>query len=133
MPEIRKMERCRRVFAISCFELDECPCELLREGDPVEIHATPLRLLVYLVENRDRTVSKRELLDRVWPDAFLSENALTSALCEIRHVLGDDGSRQHMIRTERGRGYRFVAAVTERVRERLPARPQLSPCFRSST
>jgi DNA-binding winged helix-turn-helix (wHTH) protein len=91
--------------------VDGCPCELLRDGDPVEIHATPLRLLAYLVENRDRTVSKHELLDGVWPDAYVSENALTSALCEIRHALGDDGVRQRMIRTERGRGYRFVASV----------------------
>jgi DNA-binding winged helix-turn-helix (wHTH) protein len=105
------MDECQRVFAFSPFEMDGCPCELLRDGDPVEIHATPLRLLAYLVENRDRTVSKHELLDGVWPDAYVSENALTSALCEIRHALGDDGVRQRMIRTERGRGYRFVASV----------------------
>jgi TolB-like protein len=108
------MDKCHRVFAFNPFELDECPCELLREGNPVDIHATPLRLLAYLVENRDRTIPKHELLDRVWPDSYVGENALTSALCEIRHALDDDGARQRMIRTERGRGYRFVASVTER-------------------
>jgi TolB-like protein len=108
------MDKCHRVFAFNPFELDECPCELLREGKPVDIHATPLRLLAYLVENRDRTIPKHELLDRVWPDSYVGENALTSALCEIRHALDDDGARQRMIRTERGRGYRFVASVTER-------------------
>jgi TolB-like protein len=117
-PETETMETCQRVFTFNSFELDECPCELLEEGQPVAIHATPLRLLVYLVENRGRAIPKHELLDRVWPDSYVSENALTSALYEIRHALGDDGARQRVIRTERGRGYRFIAAVTERVRNR---------------
>jgi TolB-like protein len=54
----------------------------------------------------------------------VSENALSSALCEIRHALGDDGTRQRIIRTERGRGYRFVATVTERDRWRPETAPR---------
>jgi DNA-binding winged helix-turn-helix (wHTH) protein len=103
-----------RLFAFGPFELNVACCELLREGVPVAIHATPLRLLVYLVERRERNVSKQELLDRVWPDSYVSENALTSAICAIRRALSADGAPRSWIRTERGRGYRFVADVEER-------------------
>lgn len=107
------MSSTRRILKFDAFVLDPERRELTRGETAVDIHATPLRLLLYLVEQRGRTVSKRELLDRVWPDTCVGENALTSALSDIRQALGDDGTRQHTIRTERGRGYRFVAAVEE--------------------
>ncbi len=107
------MENALHVYEFGPFELDERGCELSRAGFPVVIHATPLRLLIYLIEHRDHTVSKTELLDCVWPDSFVGENALTTAICELRRALDDDGASQHRIRTERGRGYRFIAAVEE--------------------
>ena len=101
------------VFAFGNFEADEALRELRREGCPVELHATPLRLLLYLLRNRDRVISKDELLDRVWPDAAVSEGALSTALKEIRSALGDAGSQQRVIQTLRGRGYHLIAPVEE--------------------
>jgi TolB-like protein len=72
-----------------------------------------LRLLIYLLEHRNHTISKEKLLDCVWPDSYVGENALTSAICELRRALDDDGAAQDLIRTERGRGYRFIANVEE--------------------
>jgi TolB-like protein/DNA-binding winged helix-turn-helix (wHTH) protein/Tfp pilus assembly protein PilF len=101
------------VFVFGDFEADEALRELRREGRPVEIHATPLRLLFYLLRNRDRVIPKDELLDRVWSDTAVSEGSLFNALNQIRSALGDDGSQQRVIQTLRGQGYRLIAPVEE--------------------
>ena len=95
------------------FELDTARNELRRAGEPVELLPTPLRLLHYLISHRDRAVPKIELLDALWPDAVVSESALTSALKHLRKALGDDGTRQELVRTQRRLGIRFVADVEE--------------------
>jgi len=107
------MEERPVVFAFGGFEADEALRELRRAGRPVELHATPLRLLLYLLRNRDRVIPKDELLDRVWSEAAVSEGALSTALNQIRSALGDDGSQQRVIQTLRGRGYRLIAPVEE--------------------
>ena len=107
------MEERPVVFGFGDFEADEALRELRRQGRPVELHATPLRLLLYLLRNRDRVIPKDELLDRVWSDASVSEGALSTALNQIRSALGDDGSQQRVIQTLRGRGYRLIAPVEE--------------------
>ena len=56
-------------------------------------------------------VRKEELLDEVWGDRFVSESALTTRIKSVRQAVGDDGSRQAIIRTVHGKGYEFVAAV----------------------
>ena len=61
-------------------------------------------------------VSKEELLDTVWGDRFVSESALTSRIKAARRAVGDDGTRQAVIATAHGRGYRLVVTVRERGR-----------------
>ena len=102
------------------FELDAEHKMVYRGCDPVEIHATPMRLLIYLAQNRNRIVPRSELLAHVWSDSVVSETAVSSALNELRHALDDDGSSQKVIRTERGRGYQFVGGGPTR-----PGQPQL--------
>jgi TolB-like protein/DNA-binding winged helix-turn-helix (wHTH) protein len=109
------MEETCHLLEFRPFDLELTRCELSRSGLRVAIHATPLRLLIYLIENRERSVSKQELLDRVWPDSYVSEYALTSAISALRQALDDDGTEQRRIRTERGRGYRFISDVEEHV------------------
>jgi protein kinase/serine/threonine-protein kinase len=101
-------------LAFGDFELDLARHDLRLNGAPLALHATPLRLLVYLVRHRERAVSKQELLDEVWSDAIVSDTALSSALKELRRALGDDGASQRMISTLRGRGYRWIAPVEVR-------------------
>src|SRR5262245_37994254 len=67
------------------------------------------------MRHRDRFVAKEELLDALWPGVSVSETALTTAVKAIRRALGDDGERERFIETKRGRGYRWVAAVRERL------------------
>ena len=83
------------------------------DGEPQHLEPQAFDLLAYLVTNRDRVISKAELLDEVWGDQFVSESALTTRIKEVRRAVGDDGSRQTVVRNYRGRGYRFVAAGLE--------------------
>lgn len=68
-------------------------------------------MLRYLIENRDRVISKAELFDNVWGDRFVGESALTSRIKSIRSAFGDDGKKQAVIRTVHGMGYQFVAPL----------------------
>jgi TolB-like protein len=92
-------------------ELDFARRELREAGKPVVLQPTPLRVLLYLAAHRDRTVPRRELLDAIWPDVVVGDEALTTALSEARRAVGDDGDAQRVIRTLKGAGYRFVAEV----------------------
>ena len=71
-----------------------------------------LRLLLCLIENRNRLVRKQELLDKVWPDATVTENALTRAIGLLRKSLNDDTHVPKFIETVPTAGYRFIASVT---------------------
>ena len=76
------------------YELDYERLELRRSGEPVELQSTPLRVLLYLAENRDRAVPKIELMDTIWPDAIVTDTSLANALNQARQALGDDGTAQ---------------------------------------
>jgi TolB-like protein/Tfp pilus assembly protein PilF len=113
-------------LAFGAFELDLTHPDLRKDGVRVPLHATPLRLLIYLVRHRERGVSKQELFDEVWPDAVVSDAALSSALKEVRRALGDDGTAQRFVATERGRGYRWLAPVEVRTPEARAAAARLA-------
>ncbi len=85
---------------------------LLRRGDE-SVHLTPkaMRLLEVLVENRPRAMSKKELLDLVWPDVVVEEGNLKSVVAEIRRALGDEGKDPTFVRTVYGHGYAFAGDV----------------------
>jgi pimeloyl-ACP methyl ester carboxylesterase/DNA-binding winged helix-turn-helix (wHTH) protein len=81
------------------------------------VHVEPqvFDVLSHLVEHRNRVVTKVELLDAVWGDQFVSESALTSRIKSARRAVGDTGRDQHIIKTIHGRGYQFIAGVTEKI------------------
>ena len=66
-----------QILRFADFELDAGRKELRRAGDDAQLHPTPLRLLQHLVANRDRFVSKAELMDVGWPDRAVSESSLS--------------------------------------------------------
>jgi len=91
--------------------LDTEALELSRNGERVPMPARILGLLVHLVENRHRVVSREELADHGWPGRYIADQTLTSRLSELRAKLGDkDGNR--LIRTVYGEGVRFVGDAT---------------------
>lgn len=103
----------RRVYRFGDFAVDPRAWQLFRSGQEVHAEPTVLRLLVYLIENRERLVAKDELLDTVWGDTLVSESALTKAVARLRKALGDDSARPEYIETVHSLGYRFVAEVQE--------------------
>lgn len=101
------------IFAFGAYELDTRVYELRSGGTVCPIEPQVFDVLVYLATHRDRVVSKDELLEKLWPDRFVSEATLTSRLKAARRAVGDDGKSQSVIRTLHGRGYRFVADLRE--------------------
>ncbi|MBW2288033.1 MAG: transcriptional regulator [Deltaproteobacteria bacterium] len=81
------------------------------DGVDVEIAAKPLAVLQHLVRHRERVVSRRELLEAIWPGVSVSDSALTSVLRDLRRALGESGDEIRFVATYRGRGLRFRAPV----------------------
>jgi len=103
------------VITFDDLELDAALFELRRGGTRVPMEPQAFDVLTYLIANRDRVVSKEELMDAVWGDRFVSESAVTSRIKQARRAVGDDGQAQRVIRTVHGRGYRFIAELGERL------------------
>ncbi|MEM1433541.1 MAG: winged helix-turn-helix domain-containing protein [Pseudomonadota bacterium] len=93
------------------FELNTETLELCQGGVGVPIEPQVFALLELLVSNADRAISKAEIHDRVWGGRVVSEAALDSRIRSARQAIGDSGKAQRLIRTVRGFGFRFVAAV----------------------
>jgi DNA-binding winged helix-turn-helix (wHTH) protein len=85
--------------------------DLYRAGVLVPLRPKECDVLAYLLAHRDRVVSKDELLEQVWPGQFVGDATLHVRLLAIRKTIGDDGTTARLLRTVRGRGYRFVAPV----------------------
>lgn len=98
-------------YHVNDFVLDEHKFELRRAGTLVAIEPQVLSILLLLIENRDRLVTKDELIEKVWHGRIVSDSALTSRVKSARQALLDDGAKQAMIRTIHGRGFRFVGPV----------------------
>ncbi len=107
------------------FELDEARHELRRGGAMIATEPKVFVVLLYLLQNRERVISKGELLEQCWPGTFVSEWALTRCLTKLRRAVRSDRSAPAVIKTVHGRGYRFVAPV--RLSSPEPALPSLSP------
>jgi len=95
-------------------ELDLRQHELRRAGAVVHVEPQVFDLLVLLIKNRDRIVSRDEIIDVIWNGRIVSEAALSSRINAARKAVGDNGNEQAVIRTFHKRGFRFVADAKER-------------------
>jgi len=95
------------IFRFNGFELDSECFQLRHRGVPVHVEPKVMEFLIFLLENRQRLVTKQELLDSLWEQEFVGEAVLTRCVYLARKAL-DDASRQHrFVRTVHGRGYQF--------------------------
>ena len=85
--------------------------ELLRRGALQEISPKAFQLLELLLSVRPRAVTKREIHDRLWPDAFVSDSSLPRLAAEVRAAIGDDAKNPRLLRTVHRFGYAFFGAV----------------------
>ncbi len=102
------------VFLFEDFELHLPRRELLKGGQLVSVEPQVFDIIVYLIEHRQRVVSKQELFERVWQDRFVTDSTLSSRVKMARRAIGDTGRAQRLIRTVHGRGFRFLGEVEER-------------------
>ena len=94
-------------FDFSGYSLDVGRRELRRGPDRIDIEPQVFDLLVYLIENRDRVVTKDDLFGSVWGGRIVSESTLTSRITAARRAIGDAGERQDLIRTIPQKGTSF--------------------------
>ncbi|WP_291868519.1 winged helix-turn-helix domain-containing protein [Bradyrhizobium sp.] len=99
------------IFRINECSIDTNAYEVRRNGKVVPVEPQVFDLLMLLLENRDRLVTKDEINHRIWRGRAVSDAALNSRIKSARQTIGDSGASQQIIRTIRGRGFRFVGEV----------------------
>src|SRR6188768_4466368 len=100
-------------FVFAGCVLDGDKREFTRHSEPIAMEPQVFDLLLYLLQSRDRVVSKDDLIASVWNGRIVSESTLTSRMNAARHALGDNGEQQRLIRTIPRKGFRFVGEVRE--------------------
>src|SRR5215472_5888640 len=108
------------VLRFADVELDTRALQLRRNGRLVDLEPKALRVLLFLIEHRDRVVTKGELIAEVWDGAAVTDNSLTRAIALIRKQLGDTARSPHLIETATTAGYRFIAPLAG---DETPAQP----------
>jgi pimeloyl-ACP methyl ester carboxylesterase/DNA-binding winged helix-turn-helix (wHTH) protein len=101
--------------------LDADRRELRRGAEMIAVEPQVFDLLLYLVRNRDRVVSKDDLIADVWGGRIVSDSTLTSRINAARKAVSDSGEEQRLIRTIMRKGLRFVGSVDERVDSKATA------------
>ncbi|HEX6240897.1 MAG TPA: winged helix-turn-helix domain-containing protein, partial [Polyangiales bacterium] len=99
------------IFAFDTFELDSERQELWRDRKLVKIEAVVIRLLIALVRNAGKLVTKDELVDEVWEGRAVADNVITVSMARLRKTLEDKRGEREFVATVYGRGYRFVRPV----------------------
>ncbi len=112
------------IYKFRGYSLDVERRELRRDSLALEVQPKVLDLILYLIEARDRVVSRNELLDALWGDAAVIEGVLSTAVHAARGVLEDSASKPRFIKTVARRGYRFVAEVEAGAEARPGPLPQ---------
>src|SRR6267143_884128 len=100
-----------RTQSFDGFTLDLTRGCLLRGSQEIKLPPKPYDALKYLVENPGRLISKRELIQTIWPDTAVTDDSLVQCLMEVRRALGDEA--QQIIKTVPRRGYIFDKEVNE--------------------
>src|SRR6202167_749916 len=94
------------------FVLDPARRTLSRADSPVSLTPKAFDVLLFLVQNPNRLVTKEELLQAVWGDTVVEEGNLTQYISHLRKALGDDSEDTRLIVTIARKGYQFTARVT---------------------
>jgi len=113
------------IYRFGKLELDEELCEVRSRDGTIRLQRKAFDVLLYLVERRNRVVTKDELLSALWPGCHVSEGALTQVIKTIRHALVDNLVRADAIVTVRGRGFRFRERVTLVAPDYAPRSPEV--------
>src|SRR5215475_12763124 len=103
-----------RTVRFGVFELDLKAGELRRNGSKIRLQEQPFQILVSLLEQPGKVVTRDELRNKLWPvDTFVDfDHSLNAAIRRLRDALGDSADTPRFVETVARRGYRFIAPVT---------------------
>src|SRR5215472_3365186 len=107
----RMSNKRKQFYDFGGFRIDPDRRLLLRDNHAVPVQSKAFEVLLALVQNNDRIVSKDDLLKMVWPDTFVEESNLAQHIFVLRKTLGDSAGGSRYIVTVPGRGYRFAEKV----------------------
>ena len=114
------------LYEFDAFRVDPVRRRLVRDGDVVPLTPKAFSILLVLSREPGRVVEKEELIRRVWGDAYVTEANLTQNVSSLRKALGERANDHRFVVTVPGRGYSFVAEVSEVLRESSGEVPRLN-------
>jgi DNA-binding winged helix-turn-helix (wHTH) protein len=100
-------------FSFGSYSLDAARRELHDSREAVSVEPQVFDLLEFLIRNRDRVVSRDDLIESVWNGRIVSESTLATRINAARRAIGDDGAAQKLIKTIARKGFRFVGDVRD--------------------
>ena len=103
----------RMRYLFEDYALDTDRRELCRRSDVVRLEPQAFDLLEYLIRNRERVVSRDDLIAAIWGGRIVSDSAMTTRINAARYAIGDTGKAQRLIKTVPRKGIRFVGTVRE--------------------
>jgi DNA-binding winged helix-turn-helix (wHTH) protein len=98
-------------YVFDDYSLDTQRYELRSAGALIHLEPQVFNVLAYLLAHRHRVVSRDELFERLWPNQFVTDDALGRCIRAARRALGDRSEAPRYLAAIRGRGYRFMAPV----------------------
>lgn len=113
-------------YQVAKFEIDTEQFQITCANNELGVEPKVFDLIVYLLENRERLVTRDELFEQVWRGREVSDTTLSNHIKSARRIFDDNGEQQQVIKTHRGRGYQFIAEVVianspdEKVRKTTP-------------
>jgi DNA-binding winged helix-turn-helix (wHTH) protein len=108
------------IYCIGACTIDTQTYEVRLGGRPTSVEPQVFDLLLLLVTNRHRVVTKDEIIKQIWNGRIVSEDTLSSRIRAARKAIGDDGKAQRLIQTIQRRGFRFVGSVATQQEESIP-------------
>ncbi|MFN7926504.1 MAG: winged helix-turn-helix domain-containing protein [Blastocatellia bacterium] len=118
-------------FQFDNVEVDLASCKVWKGGTPLALEPKAFEVLVFFLHHPGRLIEKNELLDAIWGESFVTPNALTRVIAQLRKSLGDDAKEARYIETVPTRGYRFIAEAKQIAAEpvRQPPADNASPAM----
>jgi len=98
------------IYTFKNFTINTNNFQLLKNNEALAVEPQVFNIILYLVENQDKVVSRQELLEAIWKNKIVSDSSISNHIKSARKVLDDDGQKQAVIKTIHGRGYQFIAS-----------------------
>ncbi|MBL4773324.1 MAG: winged helix-turn-helix domain-containing protein [Alcanivoracaceae bacterium] len=99
------------IYSIKKHSIDSKNFIIKQSGNKIEVEPLVFDLIIYLIENRSKLVTREEIFENIWYNRIVSDATLSNHITKARSVLGDDGQSQNIIKTIHGRGYQFIAEI----------------------